>query len=200
MMKKQKLLSLLRKKLSSKRGFSLAELLLATAIMLLSASIVARGIPVAQDIYKKTLDIANSQVLLSTAMTSLRDDIGYAEKIVLDGDPQKTTGVSITYETPRSGEMTLTPDEAAENDDADDSTSMARTLMISDGLSKGQGFLLVYDTVELTKEDDAITAVSFKNLRVTKKGYTKPLATYEDDNGYRIRIINPIPIKAPENP
>ena len=68
-------------KIKSKRGFSLGELLVATLILLMVSSVVAGGIPVARDAYQKVTIGANSQVLLSTAISELRNELGMASQI-----------------------------------------------------------------------------------------------------------------------
>ena len=59
-------------------GFTLAEMLLATLILLLVSSIVATGVPVAKNAYEKVVLGANAQVLLSTTVSALRNELGTA--------------------------------------------------------------------------------------------------------------------------
>lgn len=72
----------IKKRVQSRRGFSLAEVLIAVLIVLMMTSIVAAGIPAASNAYKKAVDSANAQTLLSTAMTSLRTELSTA--IIID--------------------------------------------------------------------------------------------------------------------
>jgi len=84
-------------KLKSKEGFSIGELLVATLILLMVSSVVAGGIPVARDAYNKVTIGANSQVLLSTTISALRNELGTAtEKI-------EPNGSTITYINGRTG-------------------------------------------------------------------------------------------------
>ncbi|MBQ8110358.1 MAG: hypothetical protein IJ124_09400 [Clostridia bacterium] len=76
----------IRRKLKSASGFTLAETMLAVLIMLLVATIMANGIPVAQSAYEKVVLSANAQSLLSTTITTLRDELGTAWDVVLDDD------------------------------------------------------------------------------------------------------------------
>ncbi len=73
-----------RKKSNRARsGFSLVELLAATLILLMVSSVVVGGIPVAKDAYEKVTITANAQVLLSTALTALRNQLGTASNVEL---------------------------------------------------------------------------------------------------------------------
>ena len=62
----------------SQAGFTLAETLIAILILLMVSAIVAGAIPTASNVYVKTVDAANAQVVLSTAVTALRDELGTA--------------------------------------------------------------------------------------------------------------------------
>ena len=69
-------------KIKSKRGFSIGELLVAILILSMVSAVVAGGIPVARDAYLKVTIGANSQVLLSTAISELRNELGTASSVV----------------------------------------------------------------------------------------------------------------------
>lgn len=84
-------------KLKSRGGFSLGELLVATLILLMVSSVVAGGIPVARDAYNKVTIGANSQVLLSTTISALQNELGTATEI----EPPKNN--TITYINGRTG-------------------------------------------------------------------------------------------------
>ncbi len=72
---------LLKKKLNSRSGFSLTELLAAVIILLLVSSIVASGIPVARDAYEKVVLASNAEVLLSSTISTLRNELGTGKNI-----------------------------------------------------------------------------------------------------------------------
>lgn len=74
----------LNKKLNNRSGFTLAETLLAVLILLLVSVIVANGIPVARNVYNRVIVGANAQVLLSTAATALRNELGTARDVTVD--------------------------------------------------------------------------------------------------------------------
>lgn len=83
-------------KLRGNGGFTLAETLLAILILLMVSAIVATGIPVAKNAYDKVVVAANAEVLLSTAITSLRNELGTAQDVHAEGD-------RITYYNPGRG-------------------------------------------------------------------------------------------------
>ena len=80
----------IRKKLITCRAFTLAETLLAVLILLMVSSIVAAGIPSARNAYEKVVLSSNAEVLLSTTIATLRNELGTAMDV-------KTSGNEITY-------------------------------------------------------------------------------------------------------
>ena len=74
------------RKLKQQNGFSLAEMLVAVLILLMVSAVVAGGVPAASNAYSKAVDVANAQVLLSTAATALRDELGTARNVSISGD------------------------------------------------------------------------------------------------------------------
>lgn len=69
----------IRKKLKTASGFTLAETLLAVLILLMVSVIVATGIPAAKNAYEKVVMASNAEVLLSTTISSLRNELGAAK-------------------------------------------------------------------------------------------------------------------------
>ena len=69
------------KKLHIDKGFTLAETLLAVLILLMVTAIVATGIPVAKNAYEKVVLASNAEVLLSTTISSLRNELGTAQNV-----------------------------------------------------------------------------------------------------------------------
>ena len=91
-------------KKANRSGFSLVEALVAIMILLMVGIIVAAGYPVAQDAYNKVVLASNAEVLLSTAVSTLRNELGTAQDIEISfGDEpgditgNLTTGDTITY-------------------------------------------------------------------------------------------------------
>ena len=77
-------------KIRNRKGFTLAETLLAVLILLLVSSIVAAGMPAAKQAYEKVVLASNAELLLSTAVATLRDELGTA------WDVQEVAG-GVTY-------------------------------------------------------------------------------------------------------
>ena len=96
-----------KEKLRSQNGFTLAETLLAVLILLLVSVIVATGMPAAKNAYEKVVVASNAQALLSTAATSLRNELGTAWNVRIDENTTKTkagtAGTSVTYNSANTG-------------------------------------------------------------------------------------------------
>ena len=91
----------LLKKRRNRKGFTLAETLLAILILLIVSGIVAAGIPAAKYAYERTVLASNAEVLLSTTLSTLRNELGTARDIQLQGAGEEAT--SITYFEPGRG-------------------------------------------------------------------------------------------------
>ena len=89
--------SILNRRKRERAGFTLAETLIAILILLMVSAIVAGAIPAASNVYVKTVDAANAQLLLSTTMTVLRDELGTATSITVQD------ASTITYRSGKSG-------------------------------------------------------------------------------------------------
>ena len=80
------------KRIKNRRGFTLTETMVTLIIVLLVFGIVVTGIPIAVNALHKIVDTANAQLLMSTTMIKLRDELGKAESV-------STSGTAITYQT-----------------------------------------------------------------------------------------------------
>lgn len=80
--------NMLKNKIRSARGFTLAETLLAVIILLLAAAIVATGVPAARNAYEKVVLASNAEILLSTSMSTLRNELGMAKSVEVKEDRQ----------------------------------------------------------------------------------------------------------------
>lgn len=68
-----------RAKKNNRGGFTLVETLVAVLILLLVSMIVAGGLPTAARALSNAVDASHGQVLLSTTMTALRDELSTAK-------------------------------------------------------------------------------------------------------------------------
>ena len=68
----------MRRKLRSKGGFTLTELLTAVAILGLIAAALEVGLPTAVRAYRQVTASAEAQVLCSTLSTAIADELRYA--------------------------------------------------------------------------------------------------------------------------
>ena len=89
------------KRLRSNLGFTLAELMIAMLILSMVTAVAAGGIPVAINANTRVVETANAQVLLSTTMTKLREELGTASEIKSVNDHE------IVYESENGSESRI---------------------------------------------------------------------------------------------
>lgn len=97
-------------RLRDSRAFTLAEALIAVLIMLLVTGIVAAGIPAAARAYNRVVMASNAEVLLSTTMSALRNELALAKDIDIQDNSDYVaakngvkTGTRIIYYNPQTG-------------------------------------------------------------------------------------------------
>ena len=83
-------------KLKRAAGFTLAETLMTVLILLMVSAVVAGGMPAAMNAYHKAVDAANAQLLLSTTVNALRDELSTAWDV-------EVNGTTITYQSSDTG-------------------------------------------------------------------------------------------------
>jgi type II secretory pathway pseudopilin PulG len=96
------MLQKLRTRLKNSSGFTLSELLITLLILLMVTVVMAAGIPSALRALYKVEDSSNAQVLLSMAVTRLRDELSTASEVKVDGE------TTITYTTESGSKSKLT--------------------------------------------------------------------------------------------
>ena len=84
----------IRKKLKTASGFTLAETLLAVLILLMVSVIMTTGIPAAKNAYEKVVLASNADALLSTTISSLRNELGAAKIIKPESGGASTSYIS----------------------------------------------------------------------------------------------------------
>ena len=163
----------MQNKLRSQRGFTLAEVLVAILILLMVTSIVAAGIPAARNAYEKVVLSSNAEVLLSTTITSLRNELGTAKDIKTETGSTRIT----YYNTTRGSTSQLYVNE-------DTGKIMLQRYYSDEGLSQGstaEQLLEKSGSEKLTVSYDEVEykngIVTFSNLSVKRDD--TPLTTRE---------------------
>ena len=171
----------IKKKLKSRFGFSLAETLIAILILLMVSAIVGAAIPAASNVYMNTVDAANAQLLLSTASNVLQDTLGTATS------PEAKDGTIITFKTRttvngknadawcmiKMVEGTLRIYYGSQDAAHQTETSkygIAQYDLVSEK-AKTENLSVIYTSVACNNG-----VVTFTGLRVTKDGVASPLA------------------------
>ena len=89
---------MLNNKMKSRLGFTLAETLLAVLILLLVSTVVATGIPAVKNAYEKVVLASNAEVLLSTTISALRNELGTAQNVKkIDAETGEEENSAISY-------------------------------------------------------------------------------------------------------
>jgi len=165
---------MIRRKLKSRKGFTLAETLMAMLILLLMSALVAGGIPVAARVYTKAVDAANAQVLLSTTVTELRYTLcGAHDFEVVSEDATVTKTKKIYFSDDTYGKLRIENFSTEDNhglvlsyitnyNTTNEAVSLSRQLVSSEAATKN--LTITYNDVKV--EDGKI---KFSGLIVTDK-------------------------------
>ena len=150
------------KKLHIDKGFTLAETLLAVLILLMVTAIVATGIPVAKNAYEKVVLASNAEVLLSTTISSLRNELGTAQNVKTQTSEsgEEADSVITYYNAARGASSKLFVEET-------DKVIMLQRYFSEEGLSAD------YDAAPLVS-----SKTSTQDLYVTYSS-----VSYDNDNG-----------------
>ena len=170
----------LKTRLRNRSGFSLAEVLIVVLILALVTAIAAEGIPTALRAYDRAVTAANAQALMNTAMTKLRNELGTASDVTVDG-----TTVSYTVADGSHSQLRLT--------DGTDGIMLQEYIGLSEDsqythrlvsqAASNQNLYVKYDSVE----GDLKGVVTFTNLAVYRVDESDaPLASIPS---YQIRVL-----------
>ena len=193
------------KRLKDQSGFTLAETLLAVMILLLVSTIVATGVPAAQNAYEKVIVGANAQTMLSTAITALRDELGTAWQVRISEDGQEIT--YFNADTGAQSRLSKYPDAEAggtypaiklqnyvplaaadlihDYDDTAPTEGDARHLVPD----KNTGLFVTFGSFGISDTDPSVVVVD--GLAVCKqKEPTKPLAQLGEGVRLEIRVLS----------
>ena len=166
-----KICARIRRKLKSRHGFTLAEVLMAVLILLMVSSVVAGGVPVAANAYYKVVDAANAQMLLSTTVTKLRRELAFAS------DVYPKSGVVESYTNGESGQISkpISDDTGIKLEWGDDDDKHQEPLVREAAATKG-----MYAAFDRIIFDQDTGFFKIQNLRVQKDGYNNPLASVQE--------------------
>lgn len=165
-----------------KEGFTLAETLIAILILLMVSGLMAQGIPMAFNAYKKVSLAANANVLLSTTITELRDRLAYSKEIeVTNKDVYFTSNNGREYKLSYSSEKGgLYVEDVTPNDTHKDS----RLLVSNEAAAKE--LYVTYNEAVLESND----YITFKGIEVHKKGSTAESDGFANIESYSIKLLN----------
>ena len=188
----------IKNRLQNQAGLTLVEILVVVLILMMATLVVAAGVPVAVNAYDRVVDTGNAQVLLSTSVVRLREELCTATGISRDGDTISYTnadGNAATIEmvdyNPASDNypgVTLTV-RYYEWTDEGRTTHNYSQLLVSDGISKSVTAKTMYLTYSINPADfyeDGI--ITLHDLKVKKAGDATPLAELDY---LQIKVLNP---------
>ncbi|MDO4803707.1 MAG: type II secretion system protein [Lachnospiraceae bacterium] len=203
----------MRQKLHNKSGFTIAETLAAVLIMLMAASIVASGVPVAKNAYEKVVLASNAEVLLSTTISALRNELGTAKDVKTELDSTVITYYSDTFGTTSKVCLNQDLDEkyaAAEEpglcimlqrfapiDDAVDysvydesdpgqSKMKAIRLISREASDKNNNLYMTYDSASYDPDTGIVTISGLRVCRKTDAAAENPLAARDEEVSIRV--------------
>ena len=178
--------SIIKNRITGERGFSLGEMLAALLILLLVSGILAAGIPAAARAYNDTVDAANAQILLSTAMATLRDELGNASDVKnVDGSTTELEYTS-SYGVPSKVSTTMT--KTVEDEEGNETATTETGIFITIGdttrplVSKRAANMNLTVTYDSISYSDGIVTVT--NIHVLK-GTTAVVSA----DTYKIRVL-----------
>ncbi len=203
-------------KMNSIQGFSLVELLVAVLILSMVSAVVAGGIPVAKNAYQKVTIAANAQIMLSTTITALRNELCTAGDVsILDetgevvaeatddsgNKAEITTGKMIRYYSPAiknystlsNGRIYKSSGVPAEGEEADSiiltqyaDSSLKSPRRLVSKVSGDNQLYVTYDTVSYNRETGIVT---FSELKVQDKDGKVFAELDESDSVIKIKLI-----------
>lgn len=168
----------LKRKLKNRRGFTMAEMLLAVLILLLVSGLMATGIPAAKNAYEKVVLASDAELLLSTAINELRNELGTARDV-------NVAGTTITYVNSQNGATS----EISLSESADPVIQLKRSANTDEDpvslvyRAASTGIYVTYGSVVPPADGDPF--IVFNNIQV-KRG-NSVLAEYDS---FPIRILS----------
>ncbi len=157
------------RKLKNSGGYSLLELLAATLIMIMVSLILTTGIPAARDACSKVTVGANAQLLLSTTVNLLRNELGTSSDVSVNTDntvieytSAKTGTKAEIYLGSEDGEGIMLQEYLTYDTDTE---TYSRTEQLVSSTAATGNLYVIYESVDF---EDAI--VTFNGLEVWQSG------------------------------
>jgi len=180
-------------------GFTLAETLIAVLLLLMATAIVAGGMPVAQRAYYDVVDTANAEVLFSTTITALQDELGSTQGFALTKSGEGDAAIySLNYY--RSASQQHRRAELMNGKEAAKDGSKGITINYPNDAVQRKLVSVAASTKRLHTEFDSITYDNTKQvfvvsgLKVVREKDNATLAG-GDDYEVELRPMNPIVIE-----
>lgn len=157
------------KNIKNKKGFTLAETLIAVLITLIVAGLLAGGIPLAFNTYHRVVDSANAHTVMATLTIELRDELALTKNMTTDGS-------SLTYTNKNGRESTLY--KKTDGIYLKDLDSENEALLLSRA-SMAKNLSVSYDSISYSNN-----TITFKNLKVCNK--SSELTVLKE---YKVRVL-----------
>ena len=160
----------LKRKLASRSGFTLTEMLIAVAIMGILFSTIVMGVNSAVHVYRRSVMLSDSLTLSSTVSNALENELRYArnirvvdETVFFDSD---SFGPSVTVALNGGGRVTVGGAEAGgtQYELLSDKAYTSGLSAVIDQLSYNEGLFSVTLTVSGPKIADRVTELSIRAL------------------------------------
>lgn len=215
-----KYLIALRRRVKGKSGFTLAEMMITMLILLMMTTVVAVGMPNAVNAYRRAIDAANAQVLLSDTVMRLRSELAVAASVgpastpAPAGDPadpvtDPTDEILLSYTSGNSGwtyELKNSKDgivivgrfEEAEGTDKAKGNGVVQLLVpakLSGAVANGKKLITNCGSISYNKTDGMFTITKLIVAKVDES-YSGTTAISEDNALAKIdslKIRNIIP-------
>ena len=100
---KNQIINRIKKKMWSRHGFSLGELLAATLILLLASQVLAQGMSFGVRMYNESLTSSHGKQLCSTLTNMIETELRYTTSVEKNADDTLKTYFSPTYGKTQSG-------------------------------------------------------------------------------------------------
>lgn len=166
-------LLIIKHKIRETKGFSLSELLVVVVIVTLLSIMIATGTDTAVRAYGRMTDETNAEVLLSTCVTMLRNELTTATEISVADDKK-----SVSFKNVGTGYISVIRSGACSEEGSTDTAEKiwiteygtAEKQLISD-ITATNDLMVSFDSIEYS--DGAVTV---KELTVKKTGKNRALA------------------------